>query len=677
MTRFLSNLFGGRLIYVLTGSFMLVAALTVGLNAIVVSQVITDYLETTEAKQVARDMNLAKAFYQLKLDEVGAISYRLALDPFVQQALAGAVEGQLSDLSLIDQQIVNKITVLALGGTHLIAVLDADGNVLDGRVVTSGNRILPMTTDGSFKGLDIVDEALASGEPQAATEVIPAETLAQFGLDGQARIPLVETPKAAPEPYDPREGTAGLALMGVRPLIGSDGQVEGAVVSAHLLNNDFTLVDRIKEVAGIDTATFFLGDERVSTNVMTEEGTRAVGTRVSQDVFNRVLKEGGEYVGRAYVVNENFITRYEPLRDHLGQIVGMLYVGARESAFQSLVQTVTNRILLIALVSVGLAGIIAVPIAQFIIRPIGALVEASHKVTEGDLAARVEPHGHGELALLGNSFNTMAGALQDSQAKLMRALNNMADTLKETQQELLQKEKLASMGQLAAGVAHELNNPLATILLYANVVYKETPDGDPHRNDLQMVISETNRCKVIVRNLLDFARQNQVMAQPTNLNELLQRLVDELRKHPRLVTTQFVLQLDPEVSPIEADPLQLQQVFINLLNNAIEAMESRGGGTVTVTTQVAPFGQGVRVAITDTGAGISEENRAKLFTPFFTTKPVGKGTGLGLAIVYGIVKMHRGQIQVQSEEGKGTTFTITMPLRLSGMPQSAEGYGQI
>jgi signal transduction histidine kinase len=271
----------------------------------------------------------------------------------------------------------------------------------------------------------------------------------------------------------------------------------------------------------------------------------------------------------------------------------------------------------------------------------------------------------------------MVGALQEAQAKLMSALNNMADTLKETQQELLQKEKLASMGQLAAGVAHELNNPLATILLYANVVYKETPEGNPHRNDLQMVISETNRCKVIVRNLLDFARQNQVMAQPTNLNELLQRLVGEQRKDPRFGNTQFVLQLDPGVPPIEADPLQLQQVFINLLNNAVEAMEGKGGGTVTVTTQVAPFGQGVRISIADSGAGISEENRAKLFTPFFTTKPVGKGTGLGLAIVYGIVKMHRGQIQVQSEEGKGTTFTITLPLQFAGAPRAAEGYGTI
>lgn len=671
MRRFFSELLGGRLIFVLVTAFVLVAALTVGLNAIVVSQVITDYLETTEAKQVERDMNLAKAFYQLKLDELGAISYRLVLDPFVEQALPGAMAGRASDLALIDQQITNKITVLALGGTHLIAVLDPSGNVLVGRIVSRDNTILPMLDSGSLSGLPIVDAALSQGQAQTATEILSAEILSQLGLEEQAKIALVDTPKSAPNPFDPREGTAGLALMGVRPIKAPSGQVVGAVVSAHLLNNDFTLVDRIKEVAGIDTATVFLGDERVSTNVMTEKGMRAVGTRVSQDVFNQVLLAGGEYVGRAYVVNENFITRYEPVRDHLGQVVGMLYVGARESAFQSLVQAVTNRVALIALVSAVLAGIVALPTAQLIIRPIRELVAASRKVSKGDLAARVEPHGHGEMALLGRSFNSMADALQEAQAKLMRTLNNMADTLKETQQELLNKEKLASMGQLAAGVAHELNNPLATILLYANVVYKETPDGDPHRSDLQMVIGETNRCKVIVRNLLDFARQNQVMAQPTSPNEMLERLVEEQRRHARLASTQFVLHLDPNVPRIEADPLQLQQVFINLLNNAVDAMEGKGGGTVTIATRVAPFGQGVRISIADSGAGISEENRAKLFTPFFTTKPVGRGTGLGLAIVYGIVKMHRGQIQVQSEEGEGTTFTITLPLKFSVVPEAA------
>lgn len=668
MRRFLSGFLGGRLQYVLVASFSFVAALTVGLNALVVSQVIRDYLETSEANLVARDMNLAKAFYQLKLDEVGAISYRLALDPYVNQGLPGAVQGRVADRNLIDQQITNKIQVLALGGTHLIAVLDAGGNVLVGRVLSAENELLPVFSSGSFSDLPIVQKVLTTGSAQVGTEIIPASTLGQVRLDSQALIPLVDTPKAAPQLFDPREGTAGLALMGVRPILAGDGSVQGAVLSAHIVNNDFTLVDRIKEVAGIDTSTIFFGDLRVSTNVMTEQGTRAVGTRVSQDVYDRVLAQGQDYVGRAYVVNEWFITRYEPLLNSDGQVVGILYVGARESSFQALVRTITGRVLLIALVSIVLAGIIAVPIARVIIRPVADLVAANRRVTQGDLSVRVEPHGRNELAALGSAFNAMVEALQETQQKLVRALNNMAETLKETQQELLQKEKLASMGQLAAGVAHELNNPLGTILLYSNIVYKETPETDTHRADLQMVISETNRCKVIVRNLLDFARQNEVMARPTELNKLLHEIVEEQRKHPRFDNIQFVMQLDPELPVIRADALQLQQVFINVLNNAAESMQAKGGGTVTVNTKVAPFGQGVRVSIADTGVGISEENRAKLFTPFFTTKPVGMGTGLGLAIVYGIVKMHRGQIQVQSEEGKGATFIITLPLELPTAP---------
>ena len=677
MRRLLSFLFGGRLQLVLVASFSLVAALTVGLSSLAVSQVIRGYLETAETNLVARDMDLAKAFYQLKLDEVAAISHRLALDPFVSESLPGAIGGQSKDLDLIDQQITNKITVLALGGTHVIAVLDVDANVLVSRVLSADDEILPQIREGSLRGLPIVDRVLATGEAQAGTEIIPVETLQQFGLAGGSFIPLIETPKAAPEPFDPREGTAGLALMGVRPLLDSEGEVAGAVASAYLFNNDFALVDRIKEVAGVDTVTIFFGDLRVSTNVRTEDGLRAVGTRISQDVFDRVLKLGQDYVGRAYVVNEWFITRYEPLRDHAGQVVGSLYVGARESAFQSLVQGVTGRVGLIALVSIVLAGIIAVPISRFITQPITELAEANRKLTQGDMTVRVEPFGRGELAVLGRTFNTMVETLQVTQQKLMSAFNNMAETLKETQQELLHKEKLASMGQLAAGVAHELNNPLGTILLYSNVVYKEIPEEDGHREDLKMVIDETERCKVIVRNLLDFARQNEVLARPTDLNALLNKIAKEEEKHPAYDNVRVVLDLSLEVLTIQADPLQLQQVFTNLIENAVEAMELKGGGTLTISTRLAPFGQGVHVAVTDTGIGIAEENRSRLFTPFFTTKPVCQGTALVLAIVYGIVKMHRGQIQVKSEEGEGTTFTITLPLSRPASIPTPEAFGTI
>lgn len=638
------RLLGGRLRIVLTVSFALVSALTIGLNALVISRVLNDYLASAEAERVARDMKLAETFYQLKLDEVAAISHRLVLDPWVVENFPAARAGDEEAIGIIDRQITNKITVLALGGTHLIAVLDADGDVVVGKVLWPDDTLSPALTQGDFGDLPIVHTVLETGDPQAATEIIPREFLAQVGLEGQAFIPLLETPLAAPEPFDPQEGTAGLALVGVSPLRDESGRRMGAVLSAYMFNNDYTLVDRIKEVAGIDTVTIFLGDLRVSTNVLDEEGRRAIGTRMSQAVRQTVLEGKREYVGRAFVVKEWYITRYEPLWDHQGNVVGSLYVGAREITFLNLVHTFNQRVALIAIICILLAGVIAVPIGYIITRPIAELVEAHRRLAAGDMAVRVQTHGNGELATLGHSFNSMA------------------ETLRRTQQELLHKEKLASMGQLAAGVAHELNNPLGTIMLFADALHRELPPDDPRRSDLQMILKETNRAKKIVADLLNFARQQEVLAQDTDLHALLDQSVESVRHQPAFAGVDIVRDYDSRVRIIQADPAQLQQVFVNLLNNAAEAIE--GPGTITITTR-ALNGQ-VEISIIDTGCGIPEEHIDKLFTPFFTTKPPGKGTGLGLSIVYGIVKMHRGQISVQSQVGKGTTFTITLPVRWMG-----------
>ena len=643
MRRFTSTLLGGRLRSVLIAFFSLIAALAVGLGTVVISRVINEYLADAKDERVARDMDLAHAFYQLELDEVAAIGHRMVRDPHVIQSLPAASQGQAEAIQIIDQQITNKITVLALGGTHLVAVLDPEGNVLVGRVTSSEGELSPVISQGNWGQLPIVEEALSSGKEQAATEIIPAEFLAQVGLDKQAHISLKDTPKAAPEPFDSREGTAGLALTGVSPLRGEDGGVVGAVLAVYLFNNDFTLVDRIKEVAGVDTVTIFFGDLRVSTNVMNEDGTRAVGTRISQEVFDVVLEQARDYVGRAYVVNDWFITRYEPLCDHQGQVVGSLYVGARESAFLRLVQEVNRQVALIALVCIVLAGVIAVPIAQVITRPIAELAEANRRLAQGDMTTRVQSYGNGELAVLGRSFNSMV------------------ETLHQTQQELLHKEKLALMGQLAAGVAHEINNPLGTILLFSDVMYKEAREDDPRRDDLKMLINETTRCKNIVADLLNFARQQEVLAQETNVHALLEQVIEGVGLQLIFQKVETVRQFSPALPTIQADPGQLQQVFVNLLNNAAEAMKD--GGTITLATRPVDS-HWVEIKVSDTGYGIPEENLGKLFTPFFTTKALGKGTGLGLSIVYGIIKMHRGQITVQSQIGQGTTFTVTLPVQL-------------
>jgi len=629
----------------------LVAALTVALNTIVIARVAQDYLADAETDAV---INLAKAFYQLKQNEISAISHRLVLDPEVIQNLPYACQGQVEARRSIDQEITASITGIATGGTRLIAVLDGEGHILVGRAVSSQGDLSPMISTGDWGSLPIVREMLSSGEEQAGTEIIPANLLAQVGLDEQARIPLIETPLAAPEPFDPREGTASLALTGVYPVRDEDNRVIGAVMTAYLFNNDFTLVDQIKEVGGIETATIFLGDLRVSTNVMTDEGKRAVGTRVSQAVREVVLEQGRAYVGRAYVVNEWFITRYEPLHNHQGQVVGSLYVGTPESVFLGLVQVFNERLVFIALVPGILAAIIAVPIAQVITQPVAELVEAHRRLAQGDMTVRVQTYGSGELAMLGRSFNSMV------------------KTLHNTQQELLQKEKLASMGQLAAGVAHEINNPLGTILLFSEAMIKDIPEGDPRRDDLKMIINETTRCKNIVADLLNFARQQEVLTQETDVHALLEQVIEEVRHQPNFEGVRIVRQFDPNLPTIQADAAQLQQVFINLLNNGAEAMEE--GGSITLTTRLIN-NHWVEIQVSDTGCGIPEENLGKLFTPFFTTKPPGKGTGLGLSIVYGIVKMHHGQITVQSQVGQGTIFTVTLPVRLPQAGRKARKLG--
>jgi two-component system NtrC family sensor kinase len=469
------------------------------------------------------------------------------------------------------------------------------------------------------------------------------EYLYPLGLAEQAHILIKPTDRAAPQLFNPREGRGGLALIGVHPIKDGAGTLLGATLSIYMFNNDFTLVDQIRDVAGIDSVTVFFGDLRVSTNVLNADGTRAVGTRVSQDVFDTVLVQGSEYQGRAFVVNEWYTTRYEPLRNHLGKVVGSLYVGMRVSGFEALMSTFNRQVALIALVSIVLAGIIAIPITRVITRPIEELLDANRRLARGNMTVRVDDFGPGELGELGRSFNTMV------------------ETLNRIQQELLHKEKLASVGQLSAGVAHEINNPLASILLFSEMMYKDCEADDPRRDDLAMIINETKRCKIIVADLLNFARQQEVMAQSTHLPELLDQTIDLVSHLPSYKGVEIERRYSPDISVIQGDPEQLQQVFTNLLNNAAEAMPQ--GGTITVDLRRVDR-DSIEVRISDTGAGIPPQNMSQLFTPFFTTKGPGKGTGLGLSISYGIIKMHRGQIQVQSQEGMGTTFTVTLPTQL-------------
>jgi two-component system NtrC family sensor kinase len=644
MQRILTRLSNVRLQHILVVGFIFTAAITIAVGTLITYSVINNYLKETEDERVGRDMRLANAFYDLKLQDISSMAGRLASARDIRDSLPAATQGDGQAVQTLADGIDNELRNLSPGTQRFVVITDDQGNAIAGQITSSG-QLVPTQRHTNWSNLPIVSSVLAEGHADSATEVIPADILRWVWLDSQANIPLIDTPKAAPEPFDPREGTAGLGLVSVAPILSEENKVVGSVLVGHLFNNDFTLVDRIKEVAGVDTATIFFGDLRVSTNVLNAAGNRAIGTRVSQEVFDKVLVDGQEFTGPAYVVNQWYISRYRPLYDHLDNIVGILYVGALESAFRRLLDSFLQRVVFIAGATLLLAVLIAVPVAWTISRPLTDLAEATQKVAQGDWSVRVPGHGYREMHTLAQSFNTMV------------------ETLKETQEQLIQKEKLASVGQLAAGVAHEINNPLGSVLLYADILRKETPEDNPQqRADLEMILSEATRCKVIVNDLLNFSRQNEVLAQETDLNAILRELAEEVSKQDLFRHVELIPGLEPDLPTIQADPLQLHQVFLNLMNNAAEAMPE--GGRLILRTRKGPMNECVTAEVQDTGMGISEENMKRIFSPFFTTKPIGKGTGLGLAISYGIVKMHRGQISVQSQVGKGTTFTIVLRERL-------------
>jgi len=257
----------------------------------------------------------------------------------------------------------------------------------------------------------------------------------------------------------------------------------------------------------------------------------------------------------------------------------------------------------------------------------------------------------------------LATAVARGQAETTMCWPHLLTELQDTQNGLIQAEKLSSLGQLAASIAHEVNNPLSGVLVYTQLLNKKITNDqfskDTALQYLGKMETELTRSTKLVRNLLDFARQTPPALRDTDINDVLERAVDLIVNSTKMQHIELVKEYAPVLPRFPADPDQLLQVFINLILNAIQAMPE--GGTLLLRTEVDE-GQ-IRIDIQDTGCGITQENMNKLFTPFFTTKAEVKGVGLGLAVSYGIIQRHQGKIEVTSKEGEGTIFSIYIPVK--------------
>ncbi|MEI6084577.1 MAG: ATP-binding protein [Verrucomicrobiota bacterium] len=336
------------------------------------------------------------------------------------------------------------------------------------------------------------------------------------------------------------------------------------------------------------------------------------------------------------------------------RVLWYLLVSSYESELTAL-RTTQRSLLLIGFCGVTIAMLLAWLLVRRVTQPLRQLRDISVAVGRGDFSRQADVQSSDECGQLAAAFNAMTLNL----ASARQELEQTVETLRTTRDRLTQSEKLSAIGEFVAGVTHELNNPLTSVIGFAELMQQSTTD-ERHRRQIDIVAREAHRCRKIVQSLLSFSRQHKIERKLINVNDVVDAALDILQYQLRTGNIQVERRLSPNLPPVLADDHQLQQVIINLLNNARQVLEDRSAnGRIRIVSQ-AQAGQ-VEVSIQDNGPGISSENLSKIFAPFFTTKEVGKGTGLGLSLCYGILQEHGGTITAHSGPGAGATFVMTLP----------------
>ena len=373
--------------------------------------------------------------------------------------------------------------------------------------------------------------------------------------------------------------------------------------------------------------------------------------------YLELLAKGEENPGlgtRVVLNGEPFLCKAEQLSTGGGKN-GYLLLYSLKAPLESLEST-RSMLMWIGVVGILVAGTTVWLVVNLVTKPLRQLRKGVEAVGRGNYASRVEVNSRDECGELASVFNKMTANVQSSREELERALQ----TLKATQHQLIQSEKLSGIGEFVAGVAHELNNPLTTVMGYSELLQHDTQIPETHRRYMESVFLSARRCQKIVQSLLSFSRKHAPERKVVCVHEVIQSALDILAYQMRTSNIEVETAFDPALPPSSVDPHQLQQVFLNLINNARQAMEGKQAcGQLRISTERK--GDRVLVVFRDNGPGIAAENLSKIFNPFFTTKEVGKGTGLGLSICYGIVTEHGGTITPLSPAGEGATFIVELP----------------
>jgi len=624
-------------------SFLLVSIVSTAIFTYAGIRLMANRIVAETQDRIRNDLNAAREIYTGEARHIDDVVRLNARRPIIQEALISG------DSSMIKNDLFN---VKQSEELDFLTLTDKYGNV-----VMRTNY--PYTVSDSLATEEIIKSVMDTKETVNSTTILSEAVLKSESpiLAEKARFNIIDTPKARPSTKT--EETSGMAIVSASPVFDTSQNLIGILYGGLLLNRNYDLVDKVKQTVfqnvvykgkDIGTATIFQDDIRISTNVLNSDGNRAVGTRIAEDVYNKVVVEGNPWTGRAYVVNDWYITAYEPIRNVVGDVIGILYVGILEQKYMDIRnQAIFAFVIISAIVvlfSIGLSYLLSRSISI----PVHRLVVASKELSDGNLEVKVEKTSNDEIGLLADAYNSMANALRERDEQLKDF----------TRKKFMESERLALIGQLAANVAHELNNPLQGIVTYSHLLLERNSLDDPTKQSLQKIVVQANRSRDIIRGLLDFSRQRKPDKTLCNINNLLKEALSFFENQALMHNIQVNTNFYNDLPSIIIDPSQVQRVFINMIVNAAEAMN--GSGQLSISSNHHKTSDCIEVTFSDTGSGITEENLEKIFDPFFTTKETGHGVGLGLAISYGIIKEHGGMISVESEVGKGTTFTVRLPV---------------
>ncbi len=623
--------------------------------------------------KVRSDLAVARGYFEQVLSEVGSGTHAVAASHALYQPL------QRRDLPAVQALLARESRRL---GFDFINLYQLDGRLITAdwlpSAVPSTEMRAPAHGAGAIHARVSTDQAhLARLEPGELLALAPH-------LAPRIHIPLIPTRSAIPTTRSVED--RALVMLATTPVRGADGNIVALLRGGVLLNQNLPFIDHINRIVYPDgslpfgshgTATLFMDDVRITTNVRLFQDERAIGTRVSQAVREAVLTHGETWLDRAFVVNDWYVSAYEPLLDAAGERTGMLYVGYLEEPFRYVKYGMLALIVGIFLVVMVLAALFSLRWARSIFRPLEQMNQTMQRVEDGDTGARVglvtardeigALAGHLDelLDVIDEKTRTLQRWAEELDAKVVERTQELAQSnasLQQAQQQLVKSEKLAAIGQLTASVAHEINNPIAVIQGNLDLM-RETlgTQATPVKAELSLLDQQVERMRLIVTQLLQYARPTEYAGyvEAVDVNQTLENslvLVAHLLARTRIEVERDLL----ATARAGVNRQELQQVVINLMINAIQAMPE--GGRLRLRTRNREDGKtGVLLEISDSGPGLSERVKERLFRPFFTTK--NDGNGLGLWISVGLVERYGGSIEGLNrhelgEDVTGATFRV-------------------